>query len=91
MRILADYCVYSKEVGQNFIYVALYVDGMLLVGNNMDLIKEVKQYLSPKFDMKYFGAPHFILGMEIKRDIQNKRLSLSQQKYIEGILKQFNM
>ena len=38
-----DHCVYNKEVRDHFINVALYVDDMLLVGNNMDLIKEVKQ------------------------------------------------
>lgn len=86
-----DHCVYSKQGEDHFIYVALYVDDMLLVGNNMDLIKEVKQQLSSKFDMKDLGPTHFILGMEIKRDKANKRLWLSQQKYIEGVLKRFNM
>jgi hypothetical protein len=31
-----------SKVGNHFIYVVLYVDDMLLVGNNMDVIKEVK-------------------------------------------------
>ena len=38
-----DYCVYNKQFRDHFIYVALYVDDMFLVGNNMDLIKKVKQ------------------------------------------------
>jgi hypothetical protein len=37
-----DHHVYSKEEGGNFIYVALYVDDMMLVRNNMEIIKEVK-------------------------------------------------
>jgi hypothetical protein len=37
-----DHYVYSKQVGNHFIYVVLYVDDMLLVGNNMDVIKVVK-------------------------------------------------
>jgi hypothetical protein len=37
------HCRYSKEEGGHFIYVALYVDDMLLFGNNMDAIKEVKK------------------------------------------------
>lgn len=41
--------------------------------------------------MKDLGPKHFILGMEIKRDKANKRLWLSQHKYIEGIGKRFNM
>jgi hypothetical protein len=38
----------------------LYVDDMLLVGNNMDVIKEVKSNLSSKFDMKDLDAANFI-------------------------------
>ena len=69
----------------------LYVDDMLLVGNNMDVIKEVKSQLSSKFDMKDLSATNFILGMEIKRDRANRKLLLNQRKYVETILQRFNM
>jgi len=36
-----DY-VYFKLVGDHFIYVALYVDDMFLIENNVEIIKEVK-------------------------------------------------
>jgi hypothetical protein len=49
VRSKVDHCVYSKKEGGCFIYVVLYVDDMLLVGNNMDVIKEVKMQLSSKF------------------------------------------
>jgi hypothetical protein len=55
----------------------LYVDDMLLVGNNMNVVKEVKSHLSSKFDMKDLGATNFILGMEIKRDCANMKLWLN--------------
>jgi hypothetical protein len=74
VRSRVDHCVYSKQVGNHFIYVVLYVDDMLLVGNNMDVIKEVKSKLSSKFDMKDLSAANFILGMEIKRDRANMKL-----------------
>jgi hypothetical protein len=74
VRTRVDHCVYSKQVGNNFIYVVMYVDDMLLIGNNMDVIKEVKSQLSSKFDMKDLGAANFILGMEIKRDRANRKL-----------------
>ena len=53
---------------------------MLLVGNDMDMIKEVKQQLSSKFDMKDLGLAHFILGMEIIKDRENNNIWFSQQK-----------
>jgi hypothetical protein len=86
VRSRVDHCVYSKQVGNHFIYVALYVDDMLLVGNNMDVIKEVKSQLSSKFDRKDLGAANFIMGMEIKRDHANRKLWLNQRKYVEMIL-----
>jgi hypothetical protein len=86
VRSRVDHCVYSKQAGNHFIYVVLYVDDMLLVGNNMDVIKEVKSHLSSKFDMKDLGAANFILGMEIKRDHANKKLWLNQRKYVDMIL-----
>jgi tagatose-1,6-bisphosphate aldolase len=69
----------------------LYVDDMLLVGNNMDVIKEVKSQLSSKFDMNDLGVANFILGMEIKRDHANRKLWLNERKYVETILQRFNM
>jgi hypothetical protein len=67
VRSKVDHCIYSKEEDGGFIYVALYGDDMLLIGNNMNATKEVKKQLSSKFNMKDLGATNFILGMEIKR------------------------
>jgi len=63
---------------------------MLLVGNNMNLIKEVKQKLSYKFDMKDIGIEHFIPVMEIRKNREYRNLLLSRQKNIEEIMKRFN-
>jgi hypothetical protein len=43
VRRKVDHCIYSKEEAGRFLYVALYVYDMLLIGNNMDAIKEVKK------------------------------------------------
>jgi hypothetical protein len=86
-----DQCVYSKEEGDHFIYVALYANDMPLDGNNMDVIKEMKNNLSSKFDMKDLGAVDFILGMKIKRDQAIRNIWVNQRKYSETILKRFNM
>ena len=91
MRSKVDHCVYSKQVGDHFINIVLYVDDMLLIGNNKDVIKEVKYQLSSKFDMKYLGTANFILGIEIRRDHANKMINLNQRKCVETVLHIFNM
>jgi hypothetical protein len=91
VRSKVDHCVYSKDEGSCFIYVRLYVDDMLLVGNDMDSIKEVKNNISSKFYMKDIDATKFILGMEIKRYWVVRKLWLNKRKYIEIVLKHFSM
>jgi hypothetical protein len=56
----------AKEEDGCFIYVALYVDDMLLIGNNMDAIKEVEKQLASKFDMKDLGETNFIVGWRLR-------------------------
>jgi hypothetical protein len=91
VRNKVNHFIYSKEESGHFIYVALYVNDMLLIGNNMGAIKKVKKQLSSKFDMKELSATNFILGMEIKRDQATRNLWLNQTNYIETIMKRFNM
>ena len=42
VRSKVDHCVYSKQVGDHFINIVLYIYGMFLIGNNKYFIKEVK-------------------------------------------------
>jgi hypothetical protein len=74
-----DQCVYFKLIGDHLIYLVLYVDDMLLIGNNKEIIQDVKTQLSSKFDMRDLGAANFILGMEIKRDRKHENLVKSEK------------
>jgi hypothetical protein len=76
-RSKVDHRVYFKLVGNHFIYVVLYVDDMLLIGNKKEMIKDVKSQFSSNFDMKDIGAMNFILGMGIKREWTNRKLWLN--------------
>jgi hypothetical protein len=42
--------------------------------------------LSCPFDMKDLGAGNFVLVLKIQRDHVNRKLSLTQRKYMETIL-----
>jgi hypothetical protein len=86
IRIKEDHCWYFELIGDHLTYFFLYVYDMLLIGNNKEIIQDVKTQLSSKFDMKYIGASKFILGMEIKRDRKKRKLLLNQIKYVKTIL-----
>ena len=67
-RSKEDHCVYFKLIGDRVIYLVLYVDDMLLIGNDKEIIQDLKTQLFSKFDMKDLGAANYNLGME-KRNI----------------------
>ena len=62
------HCVSFKLIGDHVIYLVLYVDDMLLVGNEKEIIQDLKTQLSSKFNMKDLGVENYILGMESKQD-----------------------
>ena len=82
-----DNCVYTKFKNGKFIFLVLYMDGILLATNDVILLLETKKFLSSEFDMKDFGEASFVLGIEIHRDRSKGVLGLSQKAYIEKILK----
>lgn len=91
-RIDADHCVYVREFhGGNFIILLLYVDDMLILGQDVQLIRSLKIDLFKLFDMKDPGPARQILGMHIRRDRKAIKLWLSQEKYVERVLERFYM
>ena len=68
-RIDTDHCVYVRTFrGNKFIIFLLYVDDMLIVGEDTKMIHGLKKELSKSFDMKDLGPTKQILGMQILRD-----------------------
>lgn len=47
--------------------LSLYVDDILLVGNDMDIIKKIKSYLNSKFDMKDMEETSCILEIKVTK------------------------
>ncbi|KAL0349572.1 UNVERIFIED_CONTAM: Retrovirus-related Pol polyprotein from transposon TNT 1-94 [Sesamum radiatum] len=59
-----DKCVYVKSTQHSFIIVCLYVDDMLIMGSNRDIILTTKKMLTKHFDMKDMGLADVILGLK---------------------------
>ncbi|GJU52630.1 putative RNA-directed DNA polymerase [Tanacetum coccineum] len=84
-------CVYRKASGSNVVFLILYVDDILIMGNNIPRLKEVKDYLGKCFSMKDLGEAAYILGIKIYRDRSLRLIGLNQSAYIDKILKKFSM
>ena len=74
-RLNADPCAYFKRFGKSdFIILLLYVDDMLVAGPNKDHIEKLKAQLASEFEMKDLGPANKILGMQIHRDGNNRKI-----------------
>ncbi|GKE67457.1 retrotransposon protein, putative, ty1-copia subclass, partial [Tanacetum coccineum] len=65
---LDEPCVYQKAIGSNVIFLILYVDDIIIMGNHIPSLQSVKDYLGRCFAMKDLGEAAFILGIKIYRD-----------------------
>jgi hypothetical protein len=60
-----DNCVYAKFKNEKYIFLILYVDDILLASSDVNLLLEMKKFLSSNFDMKDLSEASFVLGIEI--------------------------
>ena len=56
--------VYKKLSGSNITILVLYVDDILLIGNDKTMLESVKEWLKNYFSMKDLGEAEYILGMK---------------------------
>ena len=71
-------------------YIAIYVDDLLIIGQDKERIRELKEALNQRFHMSDLGPCSFYLGIRIQRDRPNRKITLDQEAYIDKILQQFN-
>ena len=86
-----DPCIYIKCEGGKVMIIALYVDDLLLAGNDIEAILWMKGELNNRFEMKDLGEAKVCLGLEIVRDRKSKTLRVSQTKYTKSVLERFGM
>ena len=88
---LDESCVYKRHQDKVVIFLVLYVDDILLIGNDVGVMSSVKIWLSSQFDMKDLGKANYILGIKLWRDQKNRMLGLPQARYIDKIVARFSM
>ena len=92
-RTYEDYGIYvgtSDKYGKNAkLFIIVYVDNIVLFGNKLAWIKDVKARLSSVYSMKDLGDLEHFLGIRVLRDRKRRKLWLDQQTYLEDVLIKF--
>ena len=79
-----DYSLFTYPKRSFFTVLLVYVDDILLTGNDLGCISALKLLLDTKFGLKDLGSLKYFLGLEVARS--NKGISLNQRKYCLEIL-----
>ena len=88
-RCSIDRGVYQIKTTSGPVYVAIYVDDILIFGNDKEFIDSFKQNIGQTFSIEDIGEAKLVLGIEIKRDRACKLIHLSQDRYIDKLVAKY--
>ncbi|KAJ3676254.1 hypothetical protein LUZ60_003666 [Juncus effusus] len=84
-----EHALYVKKKGNDLLFVALYVDDLIFMGNNDKMVKEFKEAMMREFEMTDLGLMKYFLGLEVTQG--ECGIFVSQEAYAKDILKRYKM
>ena len=84
-----DSSLFICSQGSNLCYFLVYVDDLVITGNNSILVAKIIKQLGDMFSLKDMGSLHFFLGIEVIPT--QAGLFLSQYKYVRDLLANTSM
>ena len=79
-----DSALFLRRTDKGTILLLLYVDDMIITGDDLSGIQELKAFLSQQFEMKDLGHLSYFLGLEITHSTDG--LYITQAKYASELL-----
>lgn len=84
-----DHTIFYRHSGRKITILAVYVDDIIITGDDEVEIKSLKKNLRKQFEVKDLGQLRYFLGIEIARS--KKGIVLSLRKYVLDLLSETSM
>ncbi|BBH05359.1 transposable element gene [Prunus dulcis] len=85
----SDHTLFLKRRKDKLIALIIYVDDMIVTGDDQTEIQSLHKYMASEFEMKSLGDLKYFLGIEVARSKHG--IFLSQRKYILDLLAETGM
>jgi len=85
----ANHSLYVCKSDEGIVVITIYVDDLIVGGDNEKEVEHVKRFLKQKFDMKDLGELKFFLGIEVIRTPEG--IWLLQRQYALDMLSKYGM
>ena len=82
----SDHTLFVKQRNGKVTALIIYVDDMIITGDDSDEIVKLEKNLSAEFEMKSLGDLKYFLGVEVARS--SRGIFLSQRKYVMDLLRE---
>jgi hypothetical protein len=89
IRSQSDPCLYSFHSSSHIAIITIYVDDILITGNDSAFNQIILQEIGKSFSISLIGPTNWILGMHISYN--DNSIKIDQSKYLQDILKRFDM
>jgi hypothetical protein len=89
MQSNADHTLFYRRCGGKLTVLIVYVDDIIITGDDDQGIEKVKQHLTNEFEVKDLGQMRYFLGIEVSRS--SRGIYLSQRKYVLDLLSETGM
>ena len=80
----SDHSVFYKSSRASIILLVVYINDIVITGNDMACISSRQSFLHGQFHTKDLGMLKYFLGVEVMRS--KRRIFLSQRKYVLDLL-----
>lgn len=80
----ADYTFFVKHSLKGTTTIIVYVDDIVILGNDPKEVYKLKSHLNNEFEVKDLGTLRYFLGLEVVHS--KKGIFISQRKYVLDLL-----